>query len=512
MQLTDFSFLFAFLPLSYLVYLLLVRQKIKTSTLNVYLLVISLLFYAAQGFSSLFILVFILLWNWFCAGAIEYDLTQRANPSLADRSALDPAENMEAPNLGSQTGAINPAGSIRAAKSAAGFHALPAARQTLWLCVGVNLLILLLYKYLPTWLAPFGFASRWISQFVMPIGLSFYMFSSLSYVFDVYNQKAKTCSLVNFGLFTAFFGRVIMGPIGHYAQFKDQLDDHPVTRRAKRYGAVLFLQGMFYKVMLADNLALIFAGLETNTSWLGTWLLAVSYTLQLYFDFMGYSRMARGLASLFGFQIPQNFDKPYTALSIQEFWRRWHISLTDWFREYIYIPLGGNRVSQSRWVLNLFVVWLLTGIWHGPTLPFFVWGILQGGLILAEHKLYGNALNKAPAWTRHLYVMVLVMISWTIFFSPTIGMALARIGRMFFVGIEGFSNSQAMFYLVHGLILLAAAIFCATNLPKKATHWITVHVPLNKGLLGAFGYGLGLVICLAMLISQTSQAFLYTAF
>lgn len=504
MQLTDFSFLFAFLPLSYLLYLLLVRQKIKTSTLNFYLVVISLLFYAAQGWSSFFILVFILLWNWFCAGAIEYDLMQSGNPLQTGSSTLEnPCQEMSSPK---------PAGSLSAAKSLAQFQALPHAKQTLWLCVGINLVILLLYKYLPTWLSPIGFASGWVSQFVMPVGLSFYMFSSLSYVFDVYNQKATTCSLVNFGLFTAFFGRVIMGPIGHYAKFKDQLEDHPLTRRSKRYGAVLFLQGMFYKVILADNLALVFNGLEANTTWLGTWLLAASYTLQLYFDFMGYSRMARGLASLFGFQIPQNFDKPYTAVSIQDFWRRWHISLTDWFRDYIYIPLGGNRVSQNRWIANLFVVWLLTGIWHGPTLTFLVWGIFQGCLILAEHKLYGSALKKAPAWIQHLYVMVFVMISWTIFFSPTLASALGRIGRMFFVGVNGLADSQTRYYLIHSMVLLIAAIFCATNLPKKATHWITVHVPLNKGLLGAFGYGLGLVICLAMLISQTSQAFLYTAF
>ncbi|MEY8307957.1 MBOAT family O-acyltransferase [Erysipelotrichaceae bacterium 51-3] len=491
MQFTDFSFLFVFLPLSYLIYLLLNRMRLKTSALNFYLLLISLLFYSAGGWTSLFILGFVLLWNWICAGAIQYDYDHPENESTASQTAPD------------KTGAKQP---LRP------FLAMPNAKKTLWICIAVNILLLLVYKYIGVWIEELTGSTTFLSTFVMPIGLSFYIFSSISYVADVYMKKAAACSLVDFGLFAAFFSRVNMGPIGHYAKFKDQLAYHPQTRRGKRYGAALFLQGLFFKVFLADNLALVFSGLENNSTWLGTWLLAISYMLELYFDFAGYSRMARGLASLFGFDIPANFDKPYMATSIQDFWRRWHISLTDWFREYIYIPLGGNRVSDRRWILNLFVVWFLTGLWHGPTLSFMVWGLLQGALILLEHQKLNALLEKLPSFGRHVYVLLMAMISWILFFSPSLLDGLQRIGRLFFIGIAGLANTQALFYLFHAPVLFAAAIFCAGSLPKKAANWISRHIPLNKGLLGAFGYGLGFLLCLAMLISQTSQAFLYTAF
>ncbi len=241
MQFTDFSLLFVFLPLSYLVYLLLNRMKLKTSALNLYLLVISLLFYSAGGWTSLFILGFVLLWNWMCAGAIQYD--------------YDHPENESTP--------LQPATSQAVSKQPlSAFLAMPNARKTLWICIAVNVLLLLVYKYIGVWLENLTGNTTFLSTFVMPVGLSFYMFSSISYVADVYMKKATACSLVDFGLFAAFFGRVNMGPIGHYAKFKDQLSYHPLTRRGKRYGAALFLQGLFFKVFLADNLALVFSALS----------------------------------------------------------------------------------------------------------------------------------------------------------------------------------------------------------------------------------------------------------
>lgn len=471
MQFTDFSFLFGFFPIVYLIYRFGIARLHNVKTENLYLLIVSLFFYAWGSIHSLVILVIALLFNWVSA----YEL------NLLNEKDAKPRTK----------------------------------KQALMGTIGINLLILFMYKYLYPWVGGFFSlfgADQLIPKLVMPIGLSFYLFSCMSYVFDVYRNKAKPCSLVDFGVFVAFFGRVNMGPIGHYSKFESQLKSHPLRSHLQHEGAALFLQGFAYKVLLANSFMQVFDGLAGNTTWLGSVLHGFAYFFQLYFDFAGYSRMARGLAGIFGFDIPANFDRPYCALSIQDFWRRWHISLTDWFREYVYIPLGGNRVSQKRWLINILAVWLLTGIWHGPQASFIFWGLLQAGLILFERKVLNRYMEKLPKIFRHLYLVIMVMISWTFFSSPTLSEGFAWVGRYFMINTSALYDTSALFYAQSYLVIYVLGILCCTPFFQ----WLSTKVFKNQRalqpLLGTLGYGFMFILCLALLISQTSQTFMYAVF
>lgn len=459
---TDLIFLFGFLPLAMLIY----WPFRNRSSANLVLLLLSLFFYGWGSLKNLILLLFILAWN-FLAGL-----------------AIAQAEG-------------------------------PRRRYQLWLGIGINLFVLVVYKYLNPamhFLQTFGLPVH-TTSLIMPAGLSFYMFSCLSYLFDVYNRKAPVQhSPVRFGVYAAFFGRVNMGPIASYAHMQPQLEHHPLRRELFFQGGPLFFQGLFMKVLLADNLALLFAGLAGNTSWLGTLLYGFAYFFQLYMDFSGYSRMARGLACFFGFEIPRNFDKPYTALSVQDFWRRWHISLTRWFREYVYIPLGGNRVSSGRWVMNILAVWLLTGIWHGSSWNFVFWGLWQGILILAEKKIWGQTLSKAPVLLRHVYLVLTQLLGWTLFFTPDATEALAIILRYFGIGVSALYNEQALFYLGnYGLVLGISALISST-LPATIAAAGKAHMAGVWKYIRPVGYCMLFILCIAALVSATNQTFLYAAF
>ncbi|MDO4663593.1 MAG: MBOAT family O-acyltransferase [Erysipelotrichaceae bacterium] len=471
MQFTDFSFLFGFFPLVYLIYRFGIVRLHNTKAENIYLLIVSLLFYAWGSIQSLILLLIALLFNWISA----YELNL-----LNEKQASQKVK-----------------------------------KQALIGTIGINLLILFMYKYLEPWIGGFFSlfgASQLIPKLAMPIGLSFYLFSCMSYVFDVYREKAKPCSFVDFGVFVAFFGRVNMGPIGHYAKFEPQLKSHPLRSHLQREGAALFLQGFAYKILLANCFMEVFNALAGNTTWLGSILHGFAYFFQLYFDFAGYSRMARGLAGIFGFEIPANFDHPYCALSVQDFWRRWHISLTDWFREYVYIPLGGNRVSQKRWLINILIVWLLTGIWHGAQASFIFWGLLQAGMILLERKFLNRYLEKLPNVLRHLYLVLMALISWTIFSSPTLGEGFAWIGRYFMINTSGLYDSTALFYGQTYLVVFVLGILCCTPFVSWLSAKLFNHHRSLQPLFGVLGYGFVFILCLAMLISQTSQTFMYAVF
>lgn len=464
MNFTDLSFLFGFLPIVLLVY----QPFKKTRAANWIILIASLLFYGWGSLQSLFVLACLLIFNWVSALQIE--------------------ESSE-----------------------------PVYRRfQMIFAVCVNLLVLFFYRYLGVWFsfldAKTGFNLARLPG-LMPMGLSFYIFSCLSCIFDVYRNKAPACrSLVDFGVFAAFFGRVNMGPIANYAQTLPQLREHPSGPKKTAQGFALFFQGLFRKVVLADSLALVFAAMQGNTSWLGNLILGFSYFLQLYFDFSGYSRMARGLGVMFGFDIPKNFDLPYCALSVQEFWRRWHISLTSWFRNYVYIPMGGNRVSQTRWVLNIMTVWLLTGLWHGATWTFLLWGLFQGLLILAEKFLYGDMLARAPKFVSHFYVTLTQLIGWTLFFAFTPQDAFGIIGRYFGIGVTGFADEGALFALRGMIVLLPVCILMASGCTPLLTN-IGHHLcGRSWRIWQVCGYLLIFGICTVFLLSATSQTFLYAVF
>ena len=274
----------------------------------------------------------------------------------------------------------------------------------------------------------------------MPIGVSFFTFSLLSYLFDVYRDRAPAArNMLDFSLYVTFFPKLVSGPIVQYAEMEPQLRDHPVTREGFGSGARLFLIGLAKKVLLANTLGTTFYALSalpmTQLSTLSAWLGAVCYALMLYFDFSGYSDMAIGLASMFGFRFGRNFDYPYVSQSITEFWRRWHISLGAWFRDYVYIPCGGSRAGTARTIANLLLVWLLTGIWHGANWTFLLWGVYYGILLLLEKFVL-----------RHVLTLLLVLIGWVFFFSSSPAAAFGWIGRMFGSG-SALIDATAKYYL-----------------------------------------------------------------
>lgn len=460
MTFTNLTFLFGFLPIVLLLYPF-VR---KTRFSNLFILIASLIFYGWGGLRSLLVLLLVLVWNYSSTKAIAQCEDEKKKKNL------------------------------------------------LFLAIGVNVLVLFFYRYLGVWFGGFSSTQSKLPA-TMPVGLSFYLFSCLSCLIDVYrNSCPAPASFVDFGVFAAFFGRVNMGPIGHYAKFEEQLHNHKTTRKKTAEGWGLFMQGLFRKVLIADNFALVYNALAGNTSWLGNLLFGFAYFFQLYFDFSGYSRMARGLGSMFGFTIPENFRLPYTAQSVQDFWRRWHISLTDWFRSYIYIPLGGNRVAHSRWILNVLTVWMLTGLWHGATWPFVIWGLYQGGLILAEHAFLNKFMEKMPSVVRHIYLILTQLIGWTMFSSATLSGGLQTIGRYFGIGISQFADSGAWFVLMGSLALLVIAIILSSGLSKWISEKLQSMLGAYYSLLAVLGWVVIFILCVSSLMSATALTFLYAVF
>ena len=299
-------------------------------------------------------------------------------------------------------------------------------KSLLWVSVAFNLVILFIFKYLCFTLQNIGwFLNIDLSsiKIALPIGISFFTFQAMSYVIDVYKKKVEVQkSLFNLGLYIAFFPQLIAGPIVRYETISLEIDNRNENYEDFADGTVRFIQGLAKKVIIANQVALVAnAAFKTPTNELSTsfaWLGAVAYTFQIYFDFSGYSDMAIGLGKMFGFHFLENFNYPYMASSITDFWRRWHISLSSWFRDYVYFPLGGSRVkTKSRHIFNLFVVWLLTGIWHGANWTFIAWGLFYFILLVIE-KLTG--INKKKTWWGHIYTMFFVIIAWVLFRSTNI--------------------------------------------------------------------------------------------
>ena len=330
----------------------------------------------------------------------------------------------------------------------------------------VNLLLLGFFKYygflVDNLNALLGTALR-ARELPMPIGVSFFTFSLLSYLFDVYRDRAPAArNVLDFSLYVTFFPKLVSGPIVQYAEMEPQLRDHPVTREGFGSGARLFLIGLAKKVLLANTLGTTFYALSalpmTQLSTLSAWLGAVCYALMLYFDFSGYSDMAIGLASMFGFRFGKNFDYPYVSQSITEFWRRWHISLGAWFRDYVYIPCGGSRAGTVRTIANLLLVWLLTGIWHGAGWTFIFWGIYHGFFNVLERCFLGKWLKQEKFRPlAHIYAVFVVLIGWIFFRADTIGQAFSFIRYMFVphsavVLMERYMNRKLWMFLAAALL------------------------------------------------------------
>lgn len=303
----------------------------------------------------------------------------------------------------------------------------------------------------------------------LPIGISFYTFQAMSYTIDVYRDDVRVQkNLIDFGMYITMFPQLIAGPIVRYADVQDQLADRSVTTADFSEGVMRFVVGLGKKVLLANQMGAVWSeiyALGGDVSALMAWTGAIAYTFQIYFDFSGYSDMAIGLGRMFGFKFPENFRYPYQSVSITDFWRRWHITLSTWFKEYLYIPLGGNRCGLARQALNLLIVWSLTGFWHGAGWNFVMWGLYYFVILFIEKLFLLKALDKLPKLFRHVYALLLIVIGWVIFASDDVSVLLPYLGSMF--GANGAIGGMDVYTLLTKAVLLIICCIASTELPKK---------------------------------------------
>lgn len=349
--------------------------------------------------------------------------------------------------------------------------AIPKHKNCFYLSAAICLGLLVWFKG--------GFAGN-----ALPAGISFYTFQILSYTIDLRREHIKPQkSLRDFAMYVSLFPQLIAGPIVVYSTVEDSLD--PLKRKTTAEdlyeGSCRFVFGLAKKVLLANNLGQ-FVSIFQNTaaddrSVVFYWAYALAFSMQIYFDFSGYSDMAIGLGRIFGFSFPENFNYPFISKNITEFWRRWHMTLGGWFREYVYIPLGGNRVSRGRWIFNIFVVWALTGLWHGVQWTFLTWGLYFGILLMAEKLWLGRLLDKLPTWAQHLYTVILVVFSMVLFNADTIGDAAACIGAM--LGLAGlgtgtgipFAGALGSYYIKSFGTLFIVSIVASTPICRKLSQF-----------------------------------------
>ncbi|MFL1469350.1 MBOAT family O-acyltransferase [Paraclostridium bifermentans] len=468
MVFSSIVFLFTFLPITLILYYILPR-KMK----NIVLLLISLIFYAWGEPVYVFLMMFTTVFDYLIGLLIN---KYRRNKIKSKRIFI--------------------------------------------FAVLVNLGILGFFKY-------YGFVIENINsvfslnigynQLPLPIGISFYTFQTLSYVIDVYLDKVKVLkSLISFGLYVTMFPQLVAGPIVRYTDIDYQLKHRTHSMNKFGEGVDRFIQGLSKKVLLANNIGMIFTSIQqydaSEISVLTAWLAIAAYTLQLYFDFSGYSDMAIGLGKMLGFDFIENFNYPYISKSVTEFWRRWHISLGSWFREYVYIPLGGNRCSTIFQLRNLCIVWFLTGLWHGADWNFILWGLYYGLILIIEKFLLKDILERMPSFIQHIYTMVLVMIGWTFFGIESIQKSLEYIKVMFFLNGNKIIDSTFIYYLHTNLILLIILILCSTPIVNKVFKKIIQNGRMEGVTLAVTVQFVLLFLSIAYLVNETYNPFLYFRF
>ena len=347
----------------------------------------------------------------------------------------------------------------------------------------------------------------------LPIGISFYTFQTMSYVIDVYRDDAPVSkSFIDFGTYVALFPQLIAGPIVRYKDVAYQLRHRRETFEQFNKGVKLFMVGVGKKVLIANQMGSMWDAIQATgqqNGILGSWLGIAGYTLQIYFDFSGYSDMACGLGNMLGFEFLKNFNYPYISKSVTEFWRRWHISLSTWFREYVYIPLGGNRRGIPRQILNLMVVWFLTGLWHGASYNFILWGVYYGVILIIEKFIIGKFLKKLPSALKHIYTIIIFMLGWVIFYFDDMG----KMGE-FFVSLFNFGGGiighDAFVIFCRYAVILAVAIIAAT--PLGATVYGKIKDRKYTFLLETLFVVFVLIISTAAIVNQSYNPFLYFRF
>ncbi|MBR5357464.1 MAG: MBOAT family protein [Lachnospiraceae bacterium] len=421
MLFSSIYFLWVFLPTVLVVNFILesvrLKRKDRIRLKNLFLLTASLVFYAWGGFYYLFLMLAVILINYIGGRFME----------KTDNKKL-----------------------------------------ILIITIVINISLLFYFKYFNLFISlaekiskrePGAFG---VKEVVLPIGISFYIFQAMSYVIDVYKERANVQrNIISFALYVSLFPQLIAGPIVQYSDIEEDLNERKETIEKTAAGIKRFCYGLGKKVILANTLAEVVDAIwEKSPDTFGAgvaWLGMICYTFQIYYDFSGYSDMAIGIGKMLGFNFKENFNYPYTSLSVTEFWRRWHISLSSWFREYVYIPLGGNRKGKVRTLINIFIVFLLTGIWHGANLTFFFWGIYYAIILIIERLFLGKALNKNRVNILNtIYTMFLVMIGWVFFRSDTLEYANLYISRLFAGG--KFNTTVLTFLSMKVIIVLIAAV------------------------------------------------------
>jgi D-alanyl-lipoteichoic acid acyltransferase DltB (MBOAT superfamily) len=458
MSFTDLSFLFIFLPVVMILCFLIHNINAQ----NAILLIASLIFYAWGEPKAILVLVGVILANYGFGLWIQNDRTRK---------------------------------------------------YRLWIAVIANLSVLFLYKYLKFVTVDILQMAKSPLSLALPLGISFYLFSAISYLSDVYHERTEAeHSLFNFALYMSLFPKLLVGPIARYPDIIKQINSRRHKSSITAAGLRRFTVGLGKKVLLANQLAvaadLIFGLSADQLTAPLAWLGALAFMLEIYYDFSGYSDMAIGLGSMLGFSFPENFNYPYLACSVQEFWHRWHITLSSWFRDYVYIPLGGNRVSKPRWILNILIVWSLTGLWHGAAWNYILWGLYYGVLLIIEKKLFKH--SDRFNFFRWLLTMVMVLYGWVLFNASDLSQIIWYTKGMFtFQGSLSRVELMQLGILYLWPYFILAVLGCGPwlkrighSLQKKAsTVWI-VNV-LSIALL---------VLCIVFLISNSYSAFIYFKF
>ncbi len=456
-------FMFVFLPLVLAAYYL-VPRKFK----NLCLFLFSLVFYAWGEPVSVFIMLFTTLFNYIAGVLLDKYREERSK-----------------------------------------------ARVFLIISICVNVGLLGFFKYSGLLVETFHVLTGIpvpVPQVVLPIGISFYTFEALSYSIDVYRGDAPIQrNLVDFGTYISFFPHLVAGPIVRYEYLADQLHNRRETFGKFTAGSQRFMVGMFKKVLIANNLAQLADKVQYmgSPSTLSAWLGILAFTFQIYFDFSGYSDMAIGLGQMFGFSLPENFNFPYISRSVSEFWRRWHITLGSWFREYVYIPLGGNRCSTIKNIRNLAIVWVLTGIWHGASWNFAMWGAYYGVLIICEKLFLRKWLEKIPQFFQWLYSFLAAVIGWVFFSYLDIHKAFGMIGAMF--GFASGADKLGVYSLLTYAPLLIVAAFCSTPLVGRLTEKLRKSGIIGR-LIWCTGFVFLFVVSLSFLVDNSYNPFLYFRF
>ncbi|MEG2197774.1 MAG: MBOAT family O-acyltransferase [Cellulosilyticaceae bacterium] len=389
----------------------------------------------------------------------------------------------------------------------------PIAKAAMISSVLINLVVLGFFKYSNFFIDNMN--NLWgmnieLLKIALPIGISFYTFQTMSYTIDLYRGKIGVQkNIISFGAYVSMFPQLIAGPIVKYATVEHELNHRVESIDGFGEGSIRFIEGLGKKVLIANNIGLLWENIKVmpliELTTIGAWMGIMAFAFQIYFDFSGYSDMAIGLGKMLGFNFGENFNYPYISKSVTEFWRRWHMSLGSWFREYLYIPLGGNRVKKSRFYINLLIVWFLTGFWHGAGWNFILWGLFFGMIMIVERMILLKYLEKSPAYIARIYLIVVVLISWVFFSLETLPQIVGYLKTMFGLGEGVWIDKQTLYYMTNYLMIFIVAILFATPIMKRLRE-------KSKGwMVYVFYIGI-LVLSTAYLVDSTFNPFLYFRF